>query len=250
MRTGSAAVRQCTAMPGCVGPATPGRPVVRLYSYPASPNTRRIAIYLREKGIEPPWEEIVVDLTQGEQMTADFLRMNPAGKVPVLETDDGIHITQSLPIVEYLEELYPEPAMIGSSPSERARVRSLERFVDMEIMGTMGIMAQQRMPLYVDRFGDSEAVIAYARRRQLLALQQLEQMVAGNTFVAGDRPTIADCTLFAIYEFAFLVDSELTPEFPGLYQWHQRFSMRPSVQYRAVESDGMDRLKASEHPTQ
>lgn len=201
-----------------------------LYSYPASPNTRRIDIYLKEKGLEPPYQEVVIDLGRGEQHTPEFFEKNPAGKVPVMETDEGVLITQSLSIVEYLEELYPAPAMIGDSPAERARVKVLERFIDFEIMGTMGIMAQQKMPLYKERFGDSSAVIAYGRKRQQVALEQLEGMVGENPFVAGERPTIADFTLYAIYEFAFLVDAELSPDYPNLMRWHREFSRRPSVQ--------------------
>tara|TARA_R110001592_G_scaffold240929_2_gene501239 strand:- start:62255 stop:62824 length:570 start_codon:yes stop_codon:yes gene_type:complete len=187
---------------------------------------------------------------KGEQMAPEFLRRNPAGKVPVLETDDGVMITQSLSIVEYLEELYPNPPMIGTTPAERARVKALERFVDMEIMGTMGIMAQQKMPLYIERLGDSEAVIAYGRRRQKLALEQLETMVAGNTYLAGDKVTIADCTLYSIYEFAFLVDAELSPEYPNLYRWHQQFALRPAVQNSTLERSGIAQLKSSEKSTQ
>lgn len=216
-----------------------------LYAYPASPNTRRIAIYLKEKGLENPFDEVFVDLMKGEQNHPDFLRRNPAGKVPVLETDDGEMITQSLSIVEYLEELYPTPVMIGSTTIERAQVKSVERFIDMEIMGTMGIMAQQKMPLYIDRFGDSDAVIAYARRRQKLALSQLNTMLAGKEFVCGDRVTIADCTLFAIYEFAFLVDAALTPEYPDLCSWHRRFSLRLSVQQDELGMAGVEALKTN-----
>jgi len=214
-----------------------------LYSYPASPNTRRIAIYLKEKGLKPPFEEVIIDLMKGEQHSPDFLKKNPAGKVPTLETDGGVLITQSLSIVEYLEELYPSPAMIGESPEERARVKSIERFIDIEVMGTMGIMAQQKMPLYIERFGASEAVIAYGRKRQQMALQQLDKMIGDNPFVAGDRPTIADFTLYAIYEFAFLVDAELSPEYPNIYRWHQAFSTRPSVQQDQQDKSKVAALK-------
>jgi glutathione S-transferase len=214
-----------------------------LYSFPASPNTRRIAIYLKEKGLTPPYEEIVVDLQKGEHQTSEFLAMNPAGKVPVLKTDDGTLITQSLPIVEYLEELYPAPPMIGATAEERAHVRSVERFIDMEIMGTMGIMAQQKMPLYVERFGSSNDVIHYGRARQSLALDQLEATLGDKPFMAGDQVTIADCTLFAIYEFAFLVDAPLTEKHPRLQAWHDRFSRRPSVALSNEAQQDIDDVK-------
>lgn len=213
-----------------------------LYSFPASPNTRRIAIYLKEKGLAPPYQEVVVDLQKGEHQQADFLAMNPAGKVPVLKTDDGTIVTQSLPIVEYIEECNPQPPMIGANAEERARVRSIERFIDMEIMGTMGIMAQQKMPLYVERFGSSNDVIQYGQRRQTLALDQLEEMLGDKPFITGDHVTIADCTLFAIYEFAFLVDAPLTKRHPKLLAWHQRFSNRPSVGLSNADQQDIDEV--------
>lgn len=211
-----------------------------LYSFPASPNTRRIAIYLNEKGLKPPYEEIVVDLQKGEHQQSEFLAMNPAGKVPVLKTDDGTLVTQSLPIVEYIEECNPLPPMIGASAEERARVRSIERFIDMEIMGTMGIMAQQKMPLYVERFGSSDDVVQYGKRRQTLALDQLENMLGDNPFITGKCVTIADCTLYAIYEFAFLVDAPLTDRHPKLLAWQQRFSERNSVSLSSEDQQDID----------
>lgn len=201
-----------------------------LYSYPATPNTRRIAIYLKEKGLAVPYEEVLIDLAKGEQQEPEFLKINPLGKVPVLKTDDGVLINQSLSIVEYLEELNPEPSMFGGSPGERASVKAVERFIDAEVMGTMGIMAQQRMPLYVERYGSSQDVIDYARRRQQLALDYLDQYIGENEFFAGKQVTIADCTMFAIYEFAFLVKAPLTENHPNLLRWHQAFSQRSSVQ--------------------
>lgn len=202
---------------------------MKLYTFPASPNHRRIEIYLKEKGLPEPFETVVIDLFRGEQHSEAFLKINPIGKVPVLETDDGTLINQSLNIVEYLEELFPENPMIGATPEERARVRAVERLIDFEIMGTMGIMAQNMMPLYADRFAQHPACVAYGRSRQAMALELLDGMVGDNPFVAGAVPTIADATLYATYEFAFLVDAPLDPRFRNLRRWHADFSKRPSV---------------------
>ena len=120
--------------------------------------------------------------------------------------------------------------MIGASPEERARVKSIERFIDSEVMGTMGIMAQNMMPLYADRFGQHPACVEYGRRRQQAALELLDQMVGDNVFVAGAVPTIADATLFATYEFAFLVEAPLDARFTNLSRWHAMFAERASVQ--------------------
>lgn len=202
---------------------------MKLYTFPASPNHRRIEIYLKEKQLAEPFERIVVDLFSGDQFSEEFLRINPLGKVPVLETDDGTLINQSLNIVEYLEEIFPENPMIGTTPEERARVKSIERYIDSEIMGTMGIMAQNMMPLYADRFDQHPACAAYGRHRQQMALEQLDRIVGDNPFVAGISPTIGDATLYAIYEFAGLVDAPLDSHFRNLHRWHDSFSRRPSV---------------------
>jgi glutathione S-transferase len=131
--------------------------------------------------------------------------------------------------VEYLEEIFPENPMIGTTPEERARVKSIERYIDSEIMGTMGIMAQNAMPLYADRFDQHPACVAYGRHRQKMALEQLDRLVGDNPFVAGLSPTIGDATLYAIYEFADLVQAPLDERFGNLCRWHDSFSKRPSV---------------------
>ncbi|HIF53868.1 MAG TPA: glutathione S-transferase family protein [Methylococcaceae bacterium] len=75
----------------------------------------------------------MIDIRQNEQHKDTFLAINPKGALPVLELDDGRHITESLVIMEYLEELFPQPMMIGESPLERAQMRALERFIDTSI---------------------------------------------------------------------------------------------------------------------
>src|SRR5205823_682233 len=81
-------------------------------------------VYLAEKGITIPCQQ--VNIVTGENRNAEFLKKNPLGGLPVLELDDGSHLTESLAIIEYLEDLHPAPPMIGTTPLERARVRALE----------------------------------------------------------------------------------------------------------------------------
>ena len=105
---------------------------MKLYDFPLAPNPRKLRVYLAEKGIEIP--KVRVDLTRGEQNTPEFLAKNPTGGLPVLELDDGSCLRESLAIIEYLEELHPEPPMIGRAPFERARVRALERTADLGLL--------------------------------------------------------------------------------------------------------------------
>ncbi len=95
---------------------------MKVYSFRSAPNPTKLRIYLAEKGLEIPIQE--VDLAKGEQRSPEFLRKNPSGALPVLELDDGTCLAESLVIIEYLEELHPEPPMIGTTPLERAHALS------------------------------------------------------------------------------------------------------------------------------
>jgi glutathione S-transferase len=105
---------------------------MKLYDFPLAPNPRKLRVCLAEKGIEIP--KVRVDLTRGEQNTPEFLAKNRTDGLPVLELDDGSCLRESLAIIEYLEELHPEPPMIGRAPFERARVRALERTADLGLL--------------------------------------------------------------------------------------------------------------------
>ena len=97
---------------------------MKLYGAKEAPNPRRVTIYLAEKGLAI--ERVDFAPPYRETKTPDFLAKNPAGKIPVLELDDGTCIAESAAIVEYLEELHPEPPMIGTTAVERAQVRALD----------------------------------------------------------------------------------------------------------------------------
>jgi glutathione S-transferase len=105
---------------------------VKLYTYPPAPNPARVGFYLNEKGLEV--EQVIVDFRRNEQNSPEHLARNPAGVVPVLELDDGTCLTESLAIIEYLEELHPEPPMIGRDPLERALTRARERWIEMNVL--------------------------------------------------------------------------------------------------------------------
>ena len=96
---------------------------MKLYVFPVAPNPTKVRSYVAEKGIEI--EQVMVNLREGAQRRPEFLAKNPLGGLPVLELDDGTHLTESLAIIEFLEEQHPHPPMIGTTPLERARVRVL-----------------------------------------------------------------------------------------------------------------------------
>jgi len=109
---------------------------MKLYGYGDTPNPRKAKIFLAEKGID--YELVEVDLYKGEHKTPEFLKMNPSGKVPVLETDDVRYLTESVAICRYIEALYPEPNMFGRDPYELGLIEMRNRQMETELWSQIG----------------------------------------------------------------------------------------------------------------
>lgn len=199
---------------------------MKLYDFPFAPNPQKVRVYLAEKGLAIP--SVVVNIVHGEQRSPEFLARNPAGGLPVLELDDGSVLTESLAIVEYLEELHPEPPMIGRTPLERARVRELERFIETAVFNRVARVFFNTSPVFASA-PQIPAVAEQARATLPRQLEILESRMGEGPFVAGPAPTIADCTLFAALEHAKRARLEIEPRFRRVLDWHARFSARPSA---------------------
>jgi glutathione S-transferase len=203
---------------------------LKLYDFPAAANCQRVTLYLAEKGLQIP--RVHVDIHNLQQRTPEFLRKNPAGKIPVLETDDGAFIAESAAIVEYLEELFPQPAMIGNTALERARVRGLERIAS-EAFSLLSTYAAHTHPYFATRPGrpvvQSADIASDSHDRAMPLLRLLNDKLSDQCFLASDQPTVADCTLFAGLRFAIRFGFTEVPELTGLHAWYERFSLRPSA---------------------
>lgn len=200
---------------------------MKIYDFAIAPNPKKLRVYLAEKGISVPIEP--VDITTGQNRTPEFLAKNPLGGLPVLELDDGTVLTESLAIIEYFEELHPEPPMIGSSPLERARVRALERIAELGVLQNVGSVFQNTSPFFAGRLKQSADAAENARNRLAANLKVLDERIGKQAFVAGSRPTIADCTLFAALEFADFGGVAIDPALANLARWRADFRKRPSA---------------------
>jgi len=196
------------------------------YTFPPAPNPRRLDTYLGEKQILLPVE--LVNLTKAEHKQPEILAMNPMGGLPFLVLDDRTILTESLTIMEYLEELYPEPMMIGHTPVERALTRRLERMCELGVLSRVAqIVHNTNSPLPGVNAGPA---IAEQMREELpKVLRILDQEMEGRPFLAGDRPTIADCTVFGAWEFGRMFGVEIDSELKNLHRWHESFLQRPSA---------------------
>jgi glutathione S-transferase len=200
---------------------------MKVYDFVGAPNPKKLRVYLAEKGLQIPC--VQVNIVTQENRTPEFLKKNPLGGLPVLELDDGSHLTESLAIVEYLEELNPEPPMIGKTPRERARVRELERIADLGVLGGVGAYFQNTHPFMAGRFKQSADAAENAKARIASSLKALDAAIGSNRFVAGNRATIADCTLLAALEFAEFAQAPVEAGVKNVHRWYEEFKQRPSA---------------------
>lgn len=171
-----------------------------------------------------------VSIVTAENRTPEFLKKNPLGGLPVLELDDGSYLTESLAIIEYFEELRPNPPMIGTTPLERARVRALERIAELGVLNRVAIYFQNTHPFMAARIKQSADTAATVREQLTATLKVLDAKIGTRPFVAGGRPSIADCTLFAALEFADFAQAPIDPSCTNVARWRAAFSQRPSAQ--------------------
>ena len=201
---------------------------MKMYDFVGAPNPKKVRVYLAEKGVSVPLES--VDIISGQNRKPEFLKKNPLGGLPVLELDDGSCLPESLAIIEYFEELHPSPPMIGSTPVERARVRALERIADLGVLGSIGTIFQNTHPFMAGRLKQSPDAAENARGRLATTLKVLDDAIGTRPFVAGERPTIADCTLLAALDFAQFAGVPLDPSYKNVGRWYGAFKERPSAQ--------------------
>jgi len=203
---------------------------MRLFETKTAPSARRVAIYLAEKGIEI--ERVEVNLLANEQKSPEFLKKNPLGKVPVLELQDATYLPESAAIVEYLEEVHPNPSMIGKTAEERAHARASERIAS-DLFTRMALIllhSHPSMPKRRPGFIQVPQIAEVLQQSVDQLLDQLEARISDRDFLAGQNPTIADCTFFALMEAAYgSFDYKLPDSCPRLRAWYQRFRTRPSA---------------------
>ncbi len=202
---------------------------MRLYNS-IGPNPRVVRMFMAEKGIDIP--KVEVDLMTGENRGTEHLKRNPHGQMPTLELDDGSFLAEILPICEYLEEKHPSPALIGSTPEERANTRMWTRRVDLNICEPManGFRFSEGLPLFKDRIYTAPEAANSLKAMAQNRLKWLDgQMGDGRTFVAGDKVSLADVLLYCFVDFGGQVGQPLNPEFQNLTAWFARMKARPST---------------------
>ncbi len=182
---------------------------MKLYDYFRSSAAYRVRIALNLKGLSA--ERAFVHLVQngGEHLKPDYLARNPQGLLPALELDDGNILTQSVAILEYLEETHTEPALLPADPVERAKVRAVALAVacDIHPLNNLRVLNYLKGPLGQDQ----AAVDTWYRHWITTSFAAIEQMVGDGPFCFGDKPTLADVCLMPQLFNARRFNTELSP---------------------------------------
>lgn len=199
-----------------------------LYGAPnPAPNPRRVRIFLAEKGVDLP--ETLVNMMKREHKSEEFRAKNAMGQIPTLELDDGTCISETVSICRYLEELYPNPPMFGTTPVERAMVDMWIRRIEFSVMMPVGQFwrhAHPRTAALLTQFKDfGESNRAAYQGAQKFMNRELE----GHDFVVGDTLTMADICLLSTVDFADWIGLPMEAEFENLNAWHARMTARASA---------------------
>ncbi|TFH87615.1 maleylacetoacetate isomerase [Billgrantia azerbaijanica] len=166
-----------------------------LYGYFRSSAAFRVRIVLNLKGLA--YDQAPVNLVKGEQRSAAYLTRNPQGLVPLLVTDDGHRLSQSLAICEYLDETHPEPALLPTDAAGRARVRALAQLIACEIHPLNNLRVLKYL-VHELEVGEAAKLAWYRHwiHQGFDALESLLTREAGTgRFCHGDHPTLADVCL-------------------------------------------------------
>ncbi|MBL8782967.1 MAG: glutathione S-transferase [Alphaproteobacteria bacterium] len=193
------------------------------------PNPRAVRMFMAEKGLKVPTVE--VDLIKGENRQDAYKQKNNAGQMPCLELEDGTTISEITAICEYLEDTNPKPALIGSTPKEKAETRMWTRRIDLNIVEPLanGFRYSQGLPLFKDRIPTAPEAADGLKRIAQDRMLWLDKMVAGRQWICGDRFSYADIHLFAFLDFGKQVGQLLNPEAKTIAAIYDRAGARPSA---------------------
>ena len=204
---------------------------MKLYCVGIAPNPTKVMLYIAEKraaGAAIELEQVTVNLMAGEQNEAAHRARTPFASIPVLEISPGDCIIESLAIMEYLEELYPAPDMLGATARERAQRRELERIADGRVLAPLArCIHATNSPLGLP---SSDDIAAASRKTFSRGLDYFDRLLAdGRPFIAGDTVTFGDCTLAAGLQFGRFAGIEVDEPLVHLHRWDRSYRQREAA---------------------
>ena len=205
---------------------------MKLYMVPLAPNPTKVMLYIAEReelGVDMSIEQIVVNTVKGRHKEPEHLARNPFGTVPALELDDGTYLVESLAMIDFLEDKFPNNTMYQGTPEEKGKARDMERVIDLRLGGPMGAFGHAtNSPL--GRPPEPEKAAQYLESMQT-PLNYLETLLGdGRPLLCGDHVNVADCTLQSFLQFTRFVEADVSGDRPLLRAWDARYRARPAAQ--------------------
>lgn len=209
---------------------------MKLYDFRQAPSAQRVRVFLAEKGLNIPTEQ--VNVRDNAQFTEVFTDMNPFHCVPFLGLDDGTTIAESLSICRYLEELHPEPALFGRNAKERAVIDMWLRRFELDGLVPMQHAIRNAVPMFAGRvvagtrmdLPQLPAVVTRGKEMMEIFLGRVEPHLARNAFVAGPEFTVADITGFFTVRTTNTLKMDIGARYPAVAAWFVKVSARPAFQ--------------------
>ena len=193
------------------------------------PNPRCVRMFMAEKGIT--LDSVDVDLLGGANRKPPYTDKNPGGQMPSLELDDGSYLAETVAICEYLEDKNPTPALIGTTPEEKAQARMWQRRIELNITEHMynGFRYAEGLDLFKNRMHCLPEAAAGLKEIVQEKLEWLDGLMEGKSFIVGDRFTLTDIILFSALDFGAGVGQTIDPKLKNMTAWFERVNARPSA---------------------
>ena len=209
---------------------------MKFYDFMLAPSSQRVRVYLAEKGLEVPTEQ--VNVREGALFAEPFTSMNPFHCVPFMALDDGTVIAESMSICSYLEELHPEPPLFGRTPAERAVIDMWMRRFELDAFIPLLHALRNHLPNFAGRvvpgtrsdLPQSEAMVGRGKEMAGVLFDRAEPHMAQNDFVAGPDFSVADITAFFTLRMAYALEMDIGASWPATHAWFQKVSARPAFQ--------------------
>lgn len=208
--------------------------MITLYDCSTAPSPRRARIFLAEKSVSH--DTVQVDLRASEQLGQAFRKINPQCTVPALRTEEGAVLTDNAAITAYLEARYPDPALLGISPEEKAEIASWNWRIEFEGLMAVAEALRNSAPAMANRALSGPfdyPQIPELAQRGVSRLQQfmltLNERLDGRDFIASQRFSVADITAVVAVDFARIVKVKPGEQHPHLLRWRAAMATRPSM---------------------
>lgn len=198
-----------------------------LYHDTRAPNPRRVRIFLAEKAVA--YDTIEVSIAAAEHQKPEFRKKNPLALLPVLELADGKILRESMAISRYIEDLHPEPNLIGADPWERAVIEQWNRHAELELLIPIAQVFRNTNAFWAGRIRQCAEYGDIMRELVASRFDWFDSELAQRPYLAGQRFTVADITALCAIDFGKVSSIRIQAEtHPHLAAWHTRVSERPS----------------------